>query len=307
MDTPAKLSEVDRRQALAALAGVDPGLAFTVADRAPLASPWPGVTVERLTLAGRDGPVRAFLTAPVGAARNRPAVLAIHAHGNRHAIGASELLQGRPAILDPPWGRALAEAGFLTLCPDLPGFGERSAEQESALAKRRLWQGGTLFGDMLSELLAARRLLAGLPDVDPARIGAAGLSMGATLAFWLGALEPKVRAVAHQCCLADLAMLVESGAHDLHGPYMTVPGLLPRFRTGEIAGMLAPRPQLVCIGADDPLTPPAALATALADLRAAYAAADAGDSLEVLVEPGVGHRETPGMRHALLDFLGRRL
>ena len=65
--------------------------------------------------------------------------------------------------------------------------------------------------------------------------------MGATLAFWLAALDPRMKAVAHLCCFADLETLVASGAHDLHGLYMTVPGLLAVARTGEIAGLIAPR------------------------------------------------------------------
>jgi dienelactone hydrolase len=155
--------------------------------------------------------------------------------------------------------------------------------------------------------------LAGLPDVlaaagaDPGRIGAMGISMGATLAFWLAALDPRIRAIAHLCCFADLESLVESGAHDLHGPYMTVPGLLPRFTTGGIAGLAAPRPQLACLGAEDPLTPPAAAARAIRDAGAAYAAAGAAGAFEVHAEAATGHSETQAMRGRVIGFLRRNL
>ena len=62
----------------------------------------------------------------------------------------------------------------------------------------------------------------------------------------------------------------------------------------------SPRPQLVCAGAADPLTPDEALQPALETLRAAYGA---GSRLRVLVEPGVGHRVTPAMREAVTVFL----
>ncbi len=40
--------------------------------------------------------------------------------------------------------------------------------------------------------------------------------------------------------------------HDLHGIYLTIPGLLEVAGNGEIAGLIAPRPQLICIGDRDP-------------------------------------------------------
>ncbi len=126
--------------------------------------------------------------------------------------------------------------------------------------------------------------------------------MGATHAFWLAALEPDVARVAHACAFADLGRLIEGGGHDLHGPYMTVPGLCAAFRTGEIAGLAAPRPQLACIGALDPLTPPDAAEQGFADLRQAYATSP--EALRIMVAPATGHLETEEMRAAVLAFLG---
>jgi dienelactone hydrolase len=153
---------------------------------------------------------------------------------------------------------------------------------------------------MLAELAGAFDLLTNLDGIDPARIGIFGFSMGATHAFWLGALEPRIARIAHACAFADLSTLVATGAHDLHGPYMTVPGLLDRFPTGQIAGLCAPRPQLAIMGAQDPLTPPAARQAGLNDLCRCYA--DASEMLHVRVEEA-GHVETPAMRQAVLDFL----
>lgn len=128
----------------------------------------------------------------------------------------------------------------------------------------------TLFGQMLSEQQAALTWLSMRNDVDPARIGMTGISMGATLSYFLAALDPRIAAIAHLCCYADFATLVATGAHDLHGHYLTIPGLLAETSTGEIAGLVAPRPQLICVGLDDPLTPPQAVERAHAATRAAY-------------------------------------
>ena len=233
-------------------------------------------------------------------------MLLAHAHGGAYDIGARELVDGRPAWLDPP-GPALAGAGFVALAIDMPCFGSRAGLGESAASKAGLWYGRPLFGQMLGDQAGALSWLTARPEVDPARIGVLGLSMGATLGYFLAALDPRVAAVAQLCCFADFATLVETGAHDLHGPYLTVPGLLAAISTGAIAGMVAPRPQLICLGAEDPLTPPLAVARACAEAEAAYRAAGGEAALEICIEAGVGHRETPEMRRRVMAFLRRAL
>ncbi|APH72173.1 alpha/beta hydrolase family protein [Aquibium oceanicum] len=262
-----------------------------------------GIATETLTLDLGDGRrARAFVTRPSEPAGRRPAVLYCHAHGARYEIGASELTDGRPSLLGP-YGPLLARRGFVTLCLDMPAFGERADEKEDALSKALLWQGRTLMGEMLADLLAGFDYLSSRADVDPDRIAAFGLSMGATHAYFLGAIEPRIARVAHLCCFADLATLIETGAHDLHGHYMTIPGLLAQTSFGRIAGMIAPRPQLICTGAKDPLTPPAAVEKALAECQPAYRAAGAEAGLRHVSEPDTGHVETPAMREAVLAFL----
>lgn len=234
-----------------------------------------------------------------------PAVLYCHAHGNRYETGAEELVEGRPA-LQAPYGPALADLGFASLAIDLAPFGARQGEgPESALAKAAAWRGRPLMGQMLAELHGAFAWLAGRAEVDAGRIATLGLSMGGTHAYWLAALEPRIAACAHLCVFADLAPLIALGAHDLHGPYMTVPGLLAEADMGDVAALVAPRPQLVALGATDPLTPAGARDPALARLGAAYGAAR--DALEVHLAADSGHAETPGMRAAVLAFLARHL
>ncbi len=234
-----------------------------------------------------------------------PAVLYCHAHGNRYETGGAELVTGRPALRGP-YGPALADLGIASLAIDLAPFGARQGPgSEGALAKAALWQGGTLMGRMLAELHAAFLWLAARPEIDGGRIATLGLSMGGTHAYWLAALEPRVAAAAHLCVFSDIGPLIATGAHDLHGPYMTVPGLLATGDMGDVAALIAPRPQFVALGGTDPLTPEAARAPALARLSAAYA--DAPGRLEVHLSPETGHLETPAMRRATLDFLARAL
>ena len=266
-----------------------------------------GYTVEHLRFRLPGGTeIRGLLTRPAGKTKPGPAILYAHAHGARYDIGASELIDGRPALLDAP-GPVLALEGYVALCIDMPVFGERAGVTESAATKAALWHGQTLFGQMLGEQAAALTWLAARPDVDPTRIGMTGISMGATLTYFLAAIDTRIAAAAHLCCYADFATLVETGAHDLHGHYLTIPGLLTETSTGEIAGLIAPRPQLICVGLDDPLTPPLAIQRAFVETLTAYGTVDAENAVILLQEAGIGHRETPSMRRAVIDFFKQHL
>ena len=246
-----------------------------------------------------------FLRPPDGHAPV-PAVIYAHAHGNRYDTGHTELMDGRPALYGP-YGPALRRLGVAALCIDLPAFGARQMPTESARAKALLWQGKTLFGQMLSELRGGVGYLNTHPSVASDRIGAMGFSMGSTLAWWLAAIDPRLRATSAMCSFADLERLVQTGPHDGHGIYMTVPGLLPFARSGQIAGLTAPRALQIAVGLKDWSTPADAFARGRADLESAYQAAGASARLHFHVEPETGHKETAAMRHAVLAFLEQEL
>jgi dienelactone hydrolase len=259
--------------------------------------------VEILRFRLGDAEVRGFLTRPLTAGPH-PAILYGHSHGGRYDIGAAELLDGRE-YLQTPYGAVLARAGYVTLSLDMQTFGSRNGVTESAAAKALLWYGKSLFGQMLSDHAAALTWLASRADVDADRIAALGMSMGCTLSYWLAAMDPRLKVVAQLCCFADQRTMIEMGAHDGHGIYMTVPGLLAETDAGDIAALVAPRPQLVTIGEADRLTPPLAVARAWAQLEPAYA--EVLENLQLVSEPGIGHEETPAMRSAVMAFLAGHL
>lgn len=263
-----------------------------------------GYEVEHLTLLLDDTEVRGILTRPLKVEGRLPAILYGHSHGGRYDIGADELLDGREYLLDP-LGPVFARAGYVTLCIDMPVFGKRATVSEGAAAKALLWYGKGLFGQMLCDHSAALTYLASRPEVDPLRIGAFGISMGCTLSYWLAAMDERIKAVAHLCCFADLRTMIELGAHDGHGVYLVVPGLLNEADAGAIGALVAPRPQLICIGEADSLTPPEAVALAWDETSAAYAGHP--DRLQLVSEPGVKHQETPRMREAALAFFAKSL
>ncbi|MCV6585246.1 MAG: dienelactone hydrolase family protein [Marinibacterium sp.] len=259
-----------------------------------------GVRLRALTVGARGIPALCLSPLDQTATRAGAGVLYCHAHGNAYAIGKSELTDGRPALCDPPLGLALAQAGATVICPDLSGFGARQGEgREEALAKAALWHGGSLMGQMAGDLIATLEVLRALGATD--RIATVGISMGGTLAYLVAALRGDVTACAQLCVFANIGPLIDSGAHDLHGPYMTIPGLLPDHDMGDIAALVAPRPQFVMTGARDPLTPDAAYRPAADRLRRAYARDPA--ALTLRREAEIGHHETHASRAAVMGFL----
>lgn len=293
------------RDRLTRLLGTYPGKGFTSVTRTATRD-FDGWVLEDLRFHGNGEEIPALFLRPPDGAAPAPAVIYAHAHGNNYAMGREELVQGRPS-LDGPYAPALKTLGCAALCLDMPGFGDRQDPDEQTRAKAHLWRGGTLFGQMLAELGAGVGFLSEHPAIDATRIGALGFSMGSTQAFWLAALDTRIRAAAALCSFADLEMLVDSGAHAGHGIYMTVPGLLAKATTGQIAGLVAPRALMIAAGFEDWSTPEPAFRKGEVDLRAGYAAAAAEDKLRFHIEPGIGHAETPAMRRAVLEFLRQEL
>ena len=284
------------RQALFALLNLSP-------DR-PVAAPKGGER-SRLAIPGGtridleiDG-APATLLHPGGCP---PAILYCHAHGGDYSLGRRELTEGA-WWLSAPFGDTLLRRGYAVLCMDMPGFGDRQAEgSEAVLAKAGFWHGRPLFGQMIEGQRRAVDWLVASGLVDAGRIAAMGVSMGAAHSFWLGALDDRIGAVAQFCMLADLAPMIATGSHDHHGFYLCVPGLLSLCEMGDVAALVAPRPQFVAHGAQDALAPSAARSAACDRLLRAYGQSDA---LTLMIDPEAGHAETPLMRRAALQFLAR--
>lgn len=235
-----------------------------------------------------------------------PVVVYNHAHGGDYALGKDELLLGRDILQKPPYAAELTRRGYAALCVDMWAFGQRSGRSESATFKEMLWRGRVMWGMMVYDTLRAIDYVISRDDVDASRIATIGMSMGSTMAWWVAALDERVKVCVDLCCLTDYDTLIESGNLDGHGVYYYVPGLLKHFTAGQINALIAPRPHLGIAGERDALTPVAGLERIDREVRAAYAAAGAPEKWK-LSRYDVGHVETPEMRREVLDFLNKWL
>jgi dienelactone hydrolase len=250
--------------------------------------------------------VPAYFVRPVEGAGRRPVVLYNHAHGLDYELGKNELLVGRDALQDPPYAEALTRKGYAALCLDAWGFGERRGRPESEIFKEMLWSGQVMWGMMVYDSLRAIDYLVSRSDVDPGRLGTMGLSMGSTMAWWVAALDTRIKVCVDICCLTDFQALIETRGLDGHGIYYYVPGLLKHFTTAQINALMAPRPHLSLAGEFDPLTPPAGLDRIDAELRGVYQREGAPEAWR-LSRYRIGHFETAAMRVETLSFLERWL
>lgn len=266
-----------------------------------------GLVVEKLVLDLNGAePVPAYFTRPVGGRGPFPTVLYNHAHGGDYILGKDELIFGRGALQDPPYAAALARMGYAALCVDTWAFGERRGRSEGAIFKHMLWHGQVMWGMMVYDSIRAIDYLESRSDVDRDRLGTLGISMGSTMAWWVAALDTRVKVCVDICCLTDFHALIEARGLDGHGIFYFVPGLLKHFTTAQVNGLIAPRAHLSLAGNYDKLTPPAGLDRIDAELREVYAAEDAPDAWKLL-RYEIGHFETAVMRAEILAFLEERL
>lgn len=231
-----------------------------------------------------------------------PAVLFNHSHGGNYELGKEEFVRSRSYLQEAPYAVALCQQGYAALCIDHWLFGERRGRTESELFKLMLWRGQVLWGMMVYDSVRALDYLCTRSEVDATRMATLGLSMGSTMAWWLAALDTRVKVCIDLCCLTDFDALIANRGLDGHGIYYYVPSLLKHFTTAEINALIAPRPHLGLAGNLDPLTPRAGLDRIDAELRRVYAEHGAADAW-LLKRYEIAHYETAEMRVEVLAYL----
>jgi pimeloyl-ACP methyl ester carboxylesterase len=259
----------------------------------------------RLDLNGIEE-VPAYFARPAGASGRRPTVLFNHSHGGAYERGKEEMVSSCSYLQLPSYASALTSRGMNALCIDHWAFGERRGRRESEIFKDMLWHGQVMWGMMVFDSIRALDYLCTRPDVDPERIATLGISMGSTMAWWLAALDERVKVCIDLCCMTDFETLIETRGLDGHGIYYYVPGLLKHFTTAQINELILPRAHLCLAGNYDGLTPPAGLDRIDRYMRAAARRTKCPDAWQ-MVRYDQGHFENPDMRRRVLEFLDEML
>ncbi|MBW4081352.1 dienelactone hydrolase family protein [Paenibacillus sp. S150] len=250
--------------------------------------------------------VPAYVAKPLQGEGPFPLVLYNHSHGGNYANGRNEFIRSSPYLQQPSFAETLTEMGYAACCIDMWGFNERGGRTESELVKEMLWQGRVMWGMMLHD---SRRLLdymCGRGDIDASRIGTIGMSMGGLMAWWLAALDERVRVTVDICAQVDAHSLIAARGLDHHGFYSYVPGLLKYYSTLQIQERIVPRPRMSLTGRNDRLCPAGGVRLLAEGLGEAYHHAGQPEHWQP-VTCGGGHMETLEMRVAWQGFLAAYL
>lgn len=298
---------VARRAELYALLGDLPQRTRPVAGRKRGEDMRDGYVLEawELDLNGIET-VPAYLARPRDIEGRRPAVVFNHSHGGGYKIGKTEFIQGREYLQPVPYAKALTDLGYVALSIDHWIFGERSHTTELDMFKSMIWQGQVLWGMMVFDSLKAVDWLVQRPDVDAARLATVGMSMGSSMAQWLGALDTRIGVVVDICCLTDYHTLLAKKGLSGHGIYYYVPSLLKSFTASQVNALIAPRPHLALAGVQDRLAPAEGLDVIDREMTRVYTALGRADHWQIR-RYDAGHQETPDGRREALAFLQQHL
>ncbi|MEZ5353812.1 MAG: alpha/beta hydrolase family protein [Bryobacteraceae bacterium] len=264
---------------------------------------------------GVDSLVPGYIAIPEDGKRRHPAILTMHGHSSskENMFGYEPTSQNVAELL--------AKKGYVVLGIDNYFNGERKgsgpageletmqrgSDQEMSLFKLNLWLGRTLWGMMLRDELIALDYLSSRPEVDPERIGAQGMSMGSTRAWWLAAIDDRIKAVVGVACFTRYEDLIATRQLRAHGIYYFVPGILKHFDSEGVMALIAPRPFLALTGDRDPGSPPEGMKKLEAILDRVYRLYGKPESFRSVIYPETGHVYNDDQKQKMVDWFARHL
>ena len=222
-----------------------------------------------------------------------PAVICAHPRGpgKDETVGLVDGEGGRPGL---PFAAELARRGYVTVAPDLRGFGERRGD-ETALATAGDLLGRPLAGMHVWDLLRAAEYARSRPDVNCGRVGILGMGLGGIAGLLAAALDESIACVAACGGLSTYRELIVSRDCFLHGgpPVLVVPGLLRYADLDDVVCLVPPRP--VCLLQDpaDRSVPRRGAEELLRRVEAGFALMGEDVKLQAEMPPAGGGPPTP--------------
>lgn len=274
-----------------------------------------GYTLERVAIDnGVDNEISALLLIPNKLQKPAPAILWLHSS----TPDKNQVITPNTNGGEEPLGEAWVRAGYVVFAPDAywhgdragtgpAGAAERAGEEHQSLFKFHLWMGRTLWGMFVRDDQIALDYLCSRPEVDAKRIGATGMSMGSTRAWWLAALDERVTAVVGIACLTRYQNLIAHGQLRQHGVYYFTFGLLKHFDSEAVVALIAPRAALFLTGELDAGSPADGIRVIEQQVSRVYAALGAPEKFRSVLYPETGHTVTPEMRREMMAWFERWL
>lgn len=306
---------------------IQDALSYCLGDIPPLIQPQVQIvktedrgtyTLERFRFwNGADAYVPGYLLVPKGLTQKAPAVLYLHYHGGEYNLGKDELWKkGWGSDLGP--GEDLVSRGYVVCAIDAYAFGERQGQgpdgptqkgrdEEHSFSKINLWKGRTYWGMALRDERLALNYLETRPEIDPARMGTMGMSMGATRAWWLAAIDDRVKACIPVACLTRYQDLIQAAGLHYHSIYMYVPSVLQYFDAEAIVACIAPRPLFTQCGELDKGTPLTGVQIINETTQRAFALYGKSERFKATVYPNTGHDMTKPMWADAMEWLKKWL
>ena len=269
--------------------------------------PVEGFTAEYHTLETEPGVVTPFYLVRPDAAfgGKRPVLIIPHGHGG-----------GKRAVLahQGQFVREALEDGFIVVCPDERGSGDRrefpeqgdAPEQARLNSHRELMQlgvnfGRTVIGGAVWDLMRLTDWLLAQPETN-GFLACAGMSGGGQQTLWFAALDDRVSAA----ITSGYFYGVRDSLIEL--PQNCACNFVPHFfetaDMGELGALIAPRPFFVESGENDPLSGKRRVQNVVEQLdvtRAAYRLFGAEDKVVHSVHDGGHEWRGNGMREFLRE------
>ncbi|NQT92850.1 MAG: prolyl oligopeptidase family serine peptidase [Lentisphaerae bacterium] len=264
-----------------------------------------GVKMQRWIIdvqKGLSATLRINIPKGIKRGEKRPTILCWHGHGpfgKEPVMGndSSPELKQNMDFHNYSYGLKMAQKGFVTFAIDWIGCGERNDNRKPNHQNQngtRDWcnlyylhatmLGMTSISINVAHGKVATDFVSKLPFVDGDRLGVMGLSGGGTMTLWSTLCDERFKA-SEIICYSDLWPYF--GMRDLNYCGMQVaPGLFKLVHLHDAQGLIAPRPLLVDIAANDTCF---IVDTALAcfkKVKKIYSAAGARDKLELDLFPG---------------------
>jgi dienelactone hydrolase len=260
--------------------------------------------------------VPAYLHVPKNRKGRRPAIVDLHSHGGMFIFGKEKVIDfgaNHPTMVEyhktnyggRPTATELARRGYVVITIDALPFGERRLmmdvdakygwersrysledvrylngkcrQKESTLVKSLSYAGIAWPGIVAWDDIRTVDYLITRPEVDPARIGCMGVSLGGYRALLLSGLDDRIAAGCVVGFMSNVRPMIRRHM-DTHSFVHFIPRVHAFLDLPDIVALRAPRPLMVQQCRKDGLFPPAGMEDSVRKLTAIYAKAGMPDA-----------------------------